>query len=171
MTDNALVPHRQDTQKLQRHPNGQFADGHAGNPLGSATRERKALNQATIRELMIAFNRGGAQAINKVMRNNPAMFLKMLVLLVPRELQIEHSGGIKAMTDEQIERSIEFIKEQLARRAAGEDAKVIEHSPTPAKPAKPAKVGALSSHILSQAKRTRKPRTTITKAGIDKDNP
>ena len=30
------------------------------------------------------------------------------------------------MTDEQIERSIEFIKEQLARREAGADAKVIE---------------------------------------------
>jgi hypothetical protein len=68
----------------------------------------------------------GQKAINKVMKNNPAMFLKMLVLLVPRELQIEHSGGVKAMTDEQIERSIEIIKAMIAERDAAANAKVIE---------------------------------------------
>ena len=52
--------------------------------------------------------------------------MKVCAMLVPKELKFEHSGGIKAMTDEQIERSIEFIKEQLARREAGADAKVIE---------------------------------------------
>jgi len=66
-----------------------------------------------------AFKRGGKQAINKVMKNNPAMFLKLLALLVPRELQVEHSGGVKAMTDEQIERGIEVIKQILAGREAG----------------------------------------------------
>jgi ABC transporter substrate binding protein len=39
------------------------------------------------------------------MRNQPAVFLKLLVLLVRREMKLEHSGGVKAMTDEQIERS------------------------------------------------------------------
>jgi hypothetical protein len=34
------------------------------------------------------------------MRNQPAVFLKLLVLLVPREMKMEHSGGVKAMTDE-----------------------------------------------------------------------
>ena len=60
------------------------------------------------------------------MRNQPAVFLKLLVLLVPREMKMEHSGGVKAMTDEQIERSIELIKEMLAQREAGANAKVIE---------------------------------------------
>ena len=54
------------------------------------------------------------------------MFLKMLVLLVPREMQVEHSGTIKSMTDEQIERSIEIIKGMLAERDAARKAKVIE---------------------------------------------
>ena len=49
-------------------------------------------------------------------------------MLVPKEPKFEHSGGIKAMTDEQIERSIEFIKEELARREAGANAKVIEEA-------------------------------------------
>ena len=73
-----------------------------------------------------AFRRGGRKAIETVMRNQPAVFLKLLVLLVPREMKMEHSGGVKAMTDEQIERSIELIKEMLAQREAGEMANVIE---------------------------------------------
>ena len=50
------------------------------------------------------------------MRNQPAVFLKLLVLLVPREMKLEHSGGVKAMTDEQLERGIELIEEMLRER-------------------------------------------------------
>ena len=60
----------------------------------------------------------------------PAIFLKMLVLLVPRE-QIEHTNRIKQMTDEEIEQAIEAIQTMLAARA-GEAAKVIEGSVEPA---------------------------------------
>ena len=88
-----------------------FRRGVSGNLGGNAQRSRHALNADTIREMHLAFRRGGRKAIEKVMRNNPAVFLKLLVLLVPREMKLEHSGGIKAMTTEQIERSIEFIKE------------------------------------------------------------
>src|SRR5262245_29183545 len=80
----------------------------------------------------LAFRRGGRKAIEKVMQNQPAVFLKLLVLLVPREMKVEHSPGVKEMTDEQIERSIEFIKEQLAKRDAGANAKVVEGVAEPA---------------------------------------
>jgi len=60
-----------------------------------------------------------------VMRTQPAVFLKLLVLLVPREMKMEHSGGVKGMTEEQIVDAIEAIEGFLARRA-GERAKVIE---------------------------------------------
>src|SRR5262249_16810317 len=90
--------------------NGRFATGNSGNPGGSPDRARKALNAETIAELHRAFRIGGRQAINKVMRNQPAVFLKLLILLVPREMKLEHSGGVKEMTDEQLERGIELIK-------------------------------------------------------------
>src|SRR5262245_51800989 len=82
----------------------------------------------------LAFRRGGRKAIEKVMRNQPAVFLKLLVLLVPREMKVEHSCGIKAMTTEQIERSIELIKEILAKREADANAKVVEGVAEPAPP-------------------------------------
>src|SRR5262245_47141845 len=88
-------------QVINGRINGRFAPGYSGNPGGSPDRARKALNAA--------FRIGGRQAINEVMRNQPAVFLKLVILLVPREMKLEHSGGVKAMSDEQIERSIEFI--------------------------------------------------------------
>jgi hypothetical protein len=66
----------------------------------------------------LAFRRGGRAAINKVMKQQPAVFLKLLVLLVPRELKVEHSGAVKAMSDEQLEAGIEAITAMLAARAA-----------------------------------------------------
>jgi hypothetical protein len=78
-----------------------------------------------------AFREGGRQAIDKVMKNQPAVFLKLLCLLVPRELEVTHTGGVNSMTDEQIEQAIEAIQDMLARRAAGENAKVVESSAMP----------------------------------------
>src|SRR5262249_25616965 len=120
------------TQVISSRINGKFAPGYSGNPGGSPDRARKALNAETIAELHKAFRRGGAKAIDKVMKNNPAMFLKLLVLLVPREVQVENPSGLKAMTDEQLERGLELLKEMLARREAGADAKLIDGEPVDA---------------------------------------
>jgi hypothetical protein len=118
-------------QVIERKPNGQFAKGSSGNLGGNAQRSRHALNADTIREMHAAFRRGGRAAIDKVMKQQPAVFLKLLVLLVPRKMRVEHPGGIKAMTDEQIEQAIEAIQAMLSAREAGEQAKVIEAVPEP----------------------------------------
>jgi hypothetical protein len=78
-----------------------------------------------------AFRRGGREAIDKVMKQQPAVFLKLLVLLVPREMKVEHRSGIKAMSDEQLEAGIEAIQAMLTAREAGEKAKVIDDVPEP----------------------------------------
>ena len=57
--------------------------------------------------------------------------MKICALLVPKEMKLEHSGGVKAMTDGQLERGIELIKEMLAQREAGANAKVIEGATDP----------------------------------------
>jgi hypothetical protein len=99
--------------------------GVSGNLSGNVHRSRHALNSDTIREMHAAFQRGGRAAINKVMKQQPAVFLKWLVLLVPREMRVEQSGGVKSMTDEQIEQAIDAIRTMLAARA-GQAAPVIE---------------------------------------------
>jgi hypothetical protein len=71
------------------------------------------------------FKQHGASAIAKVRKQQPAAYMKICALLVPREMQVEHTNRIKQMTDEQIEACIEAIEGMLAARA-GEAAKVIE---------------------------------------------
>ena len=83
------------------------------------------LNQEFMQALLLNFRQHGKKAIEKVARNQPAVYLKILALLVPRETKVEHSGGVKAMTDEQIEAAIEAIQNMLEQRA-GEGTKVIE---------------------------------------------
>ena len=49
-------------------------------------------------------------------------------------MKVEHTGGVKAMSDEQLEPGIEAITAMLAARDAGANAKVIEaveESPSP----------------------------------------
>ena len=67
----------------------------------------------------------GEKAIAKVRRTQPAAYLKILALLVPREHKVEHRNPVKDMTDEQLEQGIELIKEMIAERDAA-NAKVIE---------------------------------------------
>ena len=57
-------------------------------------------------------------------------------MLVPREMKLEHSGGVKAMTDEELEQTLALLKEMIAKRDAGASAKVIEGvaEPVPALP-------------------------------------
>jgi hypothetical protein len=38
-----------------------------------------------------------------VRRTQPAAYLKILALLVPREHKVEHSNSLKDLTDEQLE--------------------------------------------------------------------
>jgi hypothetical protein len=49
--------------------------------------------------------------------------------MVPKEMKVEHSDGIKAMTDEQLDEALEALQELLAERA--EAANVIEGTVEP----------------------------------------
>jgi|SRR5580765_3335771 len=113
-------------QAVERTAKGTFVAGVSGNP-GGASRARRELNADTIREMHAAFRQGGRQAIDKVMKQSPAIFLKLLVLLVPRELEVTHTGGVKAMSDEQLEAGIEAIQAMLRAREEG----VVDVTPVP----------------------------------------
>src|SRR5215510_9561229 len=77
----------------------------AGGPVGS--RHRQQLNGEFIAALLRDFREGGPAAIAKVRKNQPAAYCKLLTLLCPRDVKVEQSGGVKAMSDEEIEQAIE----------------------------------------------------------------
>ena len=55
-----------------------------GNPHGNRHRTRHLLNQEFMQALLLHFRQHGKKAIEKVARNQPAAYLKILALLVPR---------------------------------------------------------------------------------------
>src|SRR4029077_17487916 len=145
-----------------------FQPGQSGNPSGGrpGSRHRQQLNAEFIAALLRDFRHGGPAAIAKVRKNQPAAYCKLLTLLCPRDVKVEHSGGVKAMSDEQLEAGIEAIQAMLAARALSERAKFIEGiaetvalpAPDPDdKPKRPNKVmDAADSAIGSQERKPRK---------------
>jgi hypothetical protein len=120
-----------DPNYVPKRINGKFAPGWSGNPGGSLEATRRSFNKDFLLALAADFKKHGAAAIEKVRKTQPAAYMKICALLVPREMQIEHSGTIKQMSDEEIEQAIELIQTMLAARA-GEAAKVIEGTAEPA---------------------------------------
>ena len=112
-------------------PTNLWQPGQSGNPAGRLRGSRNKLSEELICALLRDFREHGQKAIAKVRRTQPAVYLKVLALLVPREMQIEHTNIIKQMTDEEIEQAIEAIQTLLAARD-GEAVKVIEGTAEPA---------------------------------------
>src|SRR5262249_13310078 len=128
-TDIASQPQAEPPSTLsarpQRDAKGHWLKGVSGNARGTLEGSRRAFSADFIRTLADDFRLHGRQAIEKVRKTQPAAYMKICALLVPREMKVEHSNPIKDMTTEQIERSIEFIKEMIAKRDAAANAKVI----------------------------------------------
>jgi hypothetical protein len=89
------------------------------------SRHRQQLNGEFIAALLRDFRHGGPKAIERVRRTQPAAYLKILALLLPREHKVQHSNPIKDLTDEELEAAIEYIEAALAAQA-GDQARVIE---------------------------------------------
>ena len=104
-----------------------FERGRSGNPAGGpvGSRHRQQLNGEFIAALLRDFRHGGPKAIERVRRTQPAAYLKILALLVPRGHKVEHSNTLKNLSDEQLETMIAHLETSLAAQAGG-PIKVIE---------------------------------------------
>ena len=125
MTMNANAESKAAPKVINGRINGRFAPGYSGNPGGSPEATRRAFNKRFLLDLAEDWQQHGREVFKRVRRESPAAYLKVCAMLVPRELQVEHRGGVKGMTEEQIVDAIEAIEGFLARRS-GEQAKVIE---------------------------------------------
>src|SRR5262249_13146298 len=104
-SDNVVPQNQAKTMNANTGPNtapkvingridGKFAKGYSGNPGGSPEATRRLVNKAFLEALAEDFRQGGPEAIAKVRKYQPAAYMKICALLVPREMKLEHSGGI-----------------------------------------------------------------------------
>jgi len=105
-------------------PTNLWQPGVSGNPAGRLRGSRNKLSEAVICALLRDFSQHGEKAIAKVRRTQPAAYLKILALLVPREHKVEHRNPLKELTDEELEAMIEHIKASMEAQA--QSAKLID---------------------------------------------
>ena len=107
-----------------------LARKHGGNPTGRLRGSRNKLTEEVICALLRDFRQHGQKAVARVRQTQPAAYLKILALLIPREHKVEHSNLLKELSDEQLEAMIEYIETSLAAQA-GAPAKMIEGTMEP----------------------------------------
>jgi hypothetical protein len=127
-------------------PNNLWQRGVSGNPTGRPRGSRNALSEEVICALLRDFKQHGQKAVARVRQTQPAAYLKALVLLCPREHQIEHRNLIKELSDEQLEAMVEYLQASLEAQA-GRSAKVIEGT------IEPTIVGTTALPVLEPPKR------------------
>ena len=110
-------------------PTNLWQPGESGNPTGRLRGSRNKLSEEVICALLRDFREHGQKAIAKVRRTQPAAYLKVLALLVPREHKVEYST-LKNWTDEELEAGIDLVKQMLESRAVASGA-VIEGTAEP----------------------------------------
>jgi hypothetical protein len=91
---------------------------------------RNKLSEVVICALLRDFRQHGQKAVARVRQTQPAAYLKVLALLIPREHKVQHSNPLKDLTDGQLEAMIEYIETSLAAQA-GSPVKLIEGTTEP----------------------------------------
>ena len=81
---------------------------YAGRPKGS----RNKINQAYIDAIAAEFEAHGVSALEKVRKEMPHVFLRLVAELLPKQVQVEH--GLADMTDEQLGQRIAELNAAIA---------------------------------------------------------
>ena len=106
-------------------PTNLWQPGQSGNPAGRLSGSRNKLSEEVICALLRDFRQHGQKAVARVRQTQPAAYLKILALLIPREHKVEHSNPLKGLSDEQLEAMVEYLETSLEAQAGG-SVRVIE---------------------------------------------
>jgi hypothetical protein len=98
-----------------------FQPGQSGNPLGRRKGSRNKLTEQFLNTIVDDFTEHGAEAIAKVRTDDPAMYLKIVGSLVPRQLimQREERSAVDyaELTNEEL---VEIIAKRRKQKAIEE---------------------------------------------------
>ena len=83
----------------------------------SAKRGRVRLSREAIREVALAFNAHGAQAVQTLATENPLDFLRLVVSLIPKpdSLESQNETPLAQLSDSELDQLRESLSTQLAQ--------------------------------------------------------
>ena len=86
-----------------------FEPGESGNPAGRPKGSRNKLSEAFVTDLFETWQTHGRKAIERVVNETPAAYLKVVASLVPRELKVTSEDRFAGMSDEDLEAAIGIL--------------------------------------------------------------
>jgi len=98
-------------------PESRFKPGQSGNPGGKPVAARNALQKKFLYELAKDFDEHGKQAIVDMRENDPSSYIRAIVALMPKELEI--SRPLDELTDEQLDAAIIAARAILTAQSSG----------------------------------------------------
>ena len=107
-------------------PNNLWQPGVSGNPAGRLRGSRNRLSEAVTCALLRDFDKYGEKAIARVREENPAMYLKVIAMVLPRQHKVEHRNPLSSLSDEELEAMLAHLDEMIAQQVASDQAKLIE---------------------------------------------
>ena len=73
-----------------RNQQGKWLIGQSGNPAGRPRGSRNRLSEAFFDDLYAAWKRRGAEAIERTIDDQPAVFIKVIASLIPKEMLVRN---------------------------------------------------------------------------------
>jgi len=103
-------------ERKQTWKDNQFKPGHSGNPGGRPVKARVKLQGNFMNALAEDFERYGRYALARCRRKDPAAYIRCVVQLMPKELEISRPLG--DMSDDELASVLETVRAlELAQRA------------------------------------------------------
>jgi hypothetical protein len=107
-------------------------------PLGSGERgynlhvARRRLNDAYTRDLFELWKKKGMQILEQVAREQPAVLVKCMTLMMPKDLRIESTHSVvSSPPDETLHSMIHELQQRIEAKLSGDQAKVVNGGAAP----------------------------------------
>jgi hypothetical protein len=109
-----------------------FKPASSGNLSADVHIARRRVNDAFLRDLIAHWQENGREILERVGREQPGVFMKVMAMLMPRELKVESTQTVVGgLPDEQLHSMIHELQERIAAKLSGENAKVLSAEPSP----------------------------------------
>jgi hypothetical protein len=110
-----------------------FKPASSGNPSADVYIARRRLNDAYARDLYDLWKEKGRAVLEQVAREQPAVIVKCLTLMMPKDLRVESTHSVVGgLSDDQLHAMIHELQERITAKMSGENAKVISAEASPA---------------------------------------